>query len=324
MIVPLDGSEVAKSVLPYATELAGRYGIQPIFLYVCDSHETNSLAVYRAYIEHVAEDITKQSREIQKSTGTQKQYQRLKAEGEVVTGHPAEEILRYADEKKADLILMVTHGRSGVKRWALGSVADKVLRSSTVPVWLIRAADPANKIGEKESVKTILVPLDGSELAESVLPHVEMLVKQGNSEDIKVVLIMVCEPLAILPISTLEVPVNWGNIMEEHMAYAKKAATQYLARVAAHLTKAGLKVSSEVIEGHPAHEIINYANKTPDSIIAMATHGRSGLGRWAYGSTAEKVLSGASHPILLVRPSAADGPSLMRTFMGTVRTLPPI
>lgn len=321
MVIPLDGSEVAESVLPYVKELAVRFGIYPIFLYVCDSHETSSLAVYQGYIEHMAENI---SNYIQENTGTPTRDKVLKAEGKAVVGHPAEEILRCADEKEADLILMATHGRSGIKRWALGSIADKVLRSSTIPVWLIRATAPAGKTVDKESLKTILVPLDGSELAESVLPHVEMLAKQGDAEAVNVVLIQVCEPLTILPVSTLEVPVNWGSVMEEHMGYARKAAGQYLAGVTARLTAAGLKVSSEVIEGHPASEIINYANKTPSSIIAMATHGRSGIGRWTYGSVAEKILSGASHPIFLVRPPTADGLSLVRTFIGTVKTLPPI
>ena len=128
----------------------------------------------------------------------------MKAEGEVVVGHPAEEILRYADEKEVDLILMATHGRSGIKRWALGSVADKVLRSSTIPVWLVRAGAPEQRTDDEGLIRKIIVPLDGSELSESVLPHVEMLVKQWGAELIDVVLLMVCEPLVIPPISTME------------------------------------------------------------------------------------------------------------------------
>ena len=76
--------------------------------------------------------------------------------------------------------------------------------------------------------------------------------------------------------------------------------------------------------GMPAEEIINYANRNPFSLIAMATHGRSGLGRWAYGSVADKVLSGASRPVFLVRPPSADGLTLLQTFVGTVRSLPPL
>jgi nucleotide-binding universal stress UspA family protein len=324
MLIPLDGSELAEILFPYAKELAGRLGLEMTFLYVCRPHESESLAVYRAYVEHVAEIIAGQVKEIREKAGIQTQDQPVKAVGEVVVGHPAEEILRYADEKEVDLLLMATHGRSGIKRWALGSVADKVLRLSTVPVWLVRAAALEHVTADEGQVRKILVPLDGSKLAESVLPHVEMLAKQWGVGLIDLVLFTVCEPLVIPPLPTVEMPVNWGNIVEEHAVYSKKAAGQYLAMVAARLNDAGLKVSSEVIEGIPAEVIINYANGNPYSLIAMATHGRSGLGRWAYGSVAGKVLSGASRPVFLVRPSSADGLTLLQTFVGTVRSLPPL
>ncbi len=139
MLVPLDGSEIAETSFLYAKEIAGRMGLDVTFLYVCNQREAESLAVYRAYVDHVAEIIMSQAIELQKRKGIKKQGRLVKAKGEVAVGHPAEEILRCSDKKKMDLILMATHGRSGIKRWALGSVADKVLRSSTIPVWLVRA-----------------------------------------------------------------------------------------------------------------------------------------------------------------------------------------
>ncbi|MFC2018095.1 universal stress protein [Chloroflexota bacterium] len=328
MLITLDGSELSETLFPYAKEMAGRLGFEMIFLYVCKSHESESLAVYRAYVEHMAEIVASEAVEIREKTGTQMQDQPVKAEGKVAIGHPAEEILRCADEKKMDLLLMATHGRSGIKRWALGSVADKVLRSSTVPVLLVRAAALEKTADDEGQIRKIVVPLDGSEMAESVLPHIEMIAKQRDGELIDVVLLMVCEPLVIppiatTPITTMEVPTNWGKIVEEHIAYSNKAAREYLAGVEARLNNAGLKVSTEVVDGVPAQEIIDYANSIPCSLIAMVTHGRSGLGRWAYGSVAEKVLSGASRPLLLVRPPSDEGLPLLQTFVGTVRSLPP-
>jgi nucleotide-binding universal stress UspA family protein len=300
-------------------------GLDMTFLYVCSQRESESLAVYRAYVDHVGENIMSQAREIQKGKGIKEQGQLVKVKGEVVVGHPAEEILRCADEEKADLILMATHGRSGIRRWAMGSVADKVLRSSTIPVCLVRAGAGESKTDEEGLVKKIIVSLDGSELSESILPYVEELVKQWDAELLDVVLLMVCEPLVIPPITTMEVevPVTWGNLVEEHIEYAKKTAGEYLSGVAIRLKDAGIKVSSEVLEGSPADVIINYASESPSNLIAMATHGRSGIGRWTFGSQTEKVLSGASSPIFLVRPPSADGLSLMQTFVGTVRSLPP-
>lgn len=326
MLIPLDGSEIAETLLPYVKEIAGRLGLKMTFLYVCSPHESESPATCLAYVENAAEITASQAREFREKAGIQTQGEELKAEGKIVEGHPAEEILRFADENEVDLILMTTHGRSGIKRWALGSVADKVLRSSTVPVLLVRSGTPERTTDDEGLVRKILVTLDGSEIAESILPYVETLAKQWNARLLDVVLLMVCEPLVIPPIYApdMEAPVNWGNLVEEHIAYSKKAADQYLTGVAMRLNDAGLKVNSVVLEGAPAGEIINYANENPYSLIAIATHGRSGISRWAYGSIAEKVLSGASSPIFLVRPPSAESLPLLQTFVGTVRSLPPL
>ena len=110
--------------------------------------------------------------------------------GELAIGYPAEEILRYTEENDVDLIMMASHGLSGVRRWVLGSVADKVLRASGVPVWLVRAGVTEEIAYDKWPSKTILVPLDGSELAEAVLPHAEAVAKQRGAEIIEIVLLV--------------------------------------------------------------------------------------------------------------------------------------
>lgn len=328
ILIALDGSELSEIIFPYAKEMAARMGFELIFLYVCNPHESELFSVYRAYIEHTAETVASEAGQIREETSTQAQEPQIKAAGKVAVGHPAEEILRCADEEEVDLLLMATHGRSGIKRWALGSVADKVLRSSAVPVLLVRAAALEKTADDEGRIRKIVVPLDGSEVAESVLPHIEMMTKQRNGELVDVTLLMVCEPLVLPPISTTpitttEVPTDWGKIVKEHIAYSYGIAKEYLAGVEARLKDAGLKVNTEVADGIPAQEIIDYANSIPGSLIAMATHGRSGLGRWAYGSVAEKVLSGASRPVILVRPPSDKGLSLLQTFVGTVRSMPP-
>lgn len=324
MLIPLDGSEIAKSVFPYAKELVARLGLEVTLLYVRDPLEQESLSVHQAYVDHMAEIVVNQAQETREKADIGKQDKSLKVEGKVVTGHPAEEILNCAAEKDIDLLLMATHGRSGIRRWSLGSVADKVLRSSALPVWLVRASDTEGVTDEEVHIRKVVIPLDGSELAEYVLPYVKSLVKQWSAEPVNVVLLMVCEPLVIPPVPTVEIPVHWGNIVEEHLEYSKKAAGEYLAKWAKRFKEAGVEVDSEVIEGLPADEIINYASENHLSLIAMATHGRSGLSRWAYGSIADKVLSGAPSPVLLVRPPSTEGLSLIDTFMGTVQSLPPI
>jgi nucleotide-binding universal stress UspA family protein len=311
MLVPLDGSKLAEVVLPYAKELAGRLDLDLVFLYVCSPHESEALPVYQAYVEHAAEIAKLQSREVQDKTGAPSGSKVVEVWAEVTAGHPAEEILRYVDKKGIDLILMATHGRSGVKRWAIGSNADKVLRASEAPVWLIRAALSEDIAHDKWPHRTILIPLDGSPAAESVLPHVETLARQRGSELMKVVLLRVCEQHFI----TADYP-EAGMLLSlsEHVKrltnHVKRVAEQYLGRIQERLACTGLKVTSEVLIGKPANEIINYAHKNSPNLIVMATHGHSGISQGEYGRVAYKVLRGVSSPIFMVRPHQSDWPQI--------------
>jgi len=308
MLVPLDGSALAEVVLPYARVLAERFNLEVALIYVADKKEAKSPALPQAYLDRTGDIIKLEvAEDLRKRSGDTQVTREAKVSGKVVVGYPAEEILRYADENDIDLILMATHGRSGIRRWVIGSVADKVLRSSRVPVLLVRTGIPQH-IVDNEWPDTMLVPLDGSGLAELVLPHVTALAKQPNAKTLKITLLMACEPLSIPAFATPEFLANWGDMAAKHMAKSRNSAKKYLTRIEKQLNSADLTVSSEVLEGQAAEEIVNYAAKNSSSLIVMATHGRSGLSRWAYGSVAEKVLLAASSPILLVRPASAGDP----------------
>lgn len=136
----------------------------------------------------------------------------------------------------------------------------------------------------------MLVPLDGSELAEAVLPHVKTLAKQQNAKPMEVVLFSVLERLVESGYYIPDVPMRLEKQQE------------YLAKIEGRLKDAGLSVRSEVRKGKPAEQIIEYASENPLNLIVMSTHGRSGLGKWVFGSVAGKVLHTASSPIFLVRP----------------------
>ena len=310
ILVPLDGSELSEVVFPYARELAGRLGLEVILLHVHGLDEVETIPLHRAYVEYKADIIRRQSAEVRDRVGATAGAKAPQVRGELAAGYPAEEILRYAENNDIDLILMATHGRSGVRRWVMGSVADKVLRASRVPVWLVRAGLPEGIVYDKWPKRTILVPLDGSELAEAVLPHVMALAKQRGPEITDVVLFRVCEPVAALgyypPSARFETPGGVvhmlpGDYVRAEAARQRVVAEQYLAGIEKRLKGAGLKVRIEVRDGDPAGEIVDYANKNPFNLIVMATHARSGVSRWTYGSVAAKVLKGVLSPIFLVR-----------------------
>ncbi len=310
MLVPLDGSKLSEVVFPYAKELAGRLGLNVVLLHVHGPRERETVPLHRAYIERKADVIRRQSQKVQTKVGVSETGRTVQVRGELAEGYPADEILRYAKENDIDLILMATHGHSGIRRWVMGSVADRVLRASPVPVWLVRAGIPEGIVYDKWPRRTILVPLDGSKLAEGVLPHVEALAKQRGTELVEIVLLGVYEPVTALgyypPSARFETLGGAVHVMPKDYARGESArqkiiAEQYLAGVAQRLKDAGLKVCSEALSGEPAEVIVDYASNHPFNLIVMTTHARSGLSRWAYGSVAAKVLRGVSSPIFLVR-----------------------
>jgi nucleotide-binding universal stress UspA family protein len=272
MLVPLDGSELAEVVFPYIKELAARLEIDVILLQVAGPVLGQFGPMRRAYIDRVIEIVGREIREIQSDIGTRLETKPIEVRGELVEGYPAEVILRYAEENEVDLIALATHGYSGLKRWGIGSVASKVLSASKIPIWLIRAGITEEKPYDEWPSTTLLVPLDGSELAESVLPHIEILAKQRSTKPVEVVLLRVAESPTM--------PSYFGP----------------------QLKNSDVSVRSEVLEGKTSDEIINFATKNPFTIIVMATHGRSGLGRLVYGSVAATLLNSVTCPILLIKP----------------------
>ena len=304
MLVPLDGSELAETVCTYAKELAGRLDLDVILLHVGNPSTQGIVPMELAYIDHMAEIVKKQVRDVQKATDGEKSKP-VKVTGELAVGYSAEEILRFADQNGIDLILLASHGRSGLKRWTLGSVADKVMRATKIPVWLIKSGAGDETPYDKWPKRTLIVPLDGSELAESVLPHVETLAKQRGTEPIDVVLLRVSEIMTIPTYYSPDmssVSLNWGNLMQQETIRRKEKAKEYLSEVEKRLKKSGIAVKSMVIEGKANDEVVDFANKQQFSMIIMATHGRSGLSRLVYGSVAANIIHGVNRPIFMIKP----------------------
>jgi len=294
MLVPLDGSEVAEVVLPYARKLAGRLGIEVILLHISSQGLKDFHPMTQAYIEHVANII---------KTGA---ISPITVRGDLVIGYPSDEILRYAEEKKVDLIVVASHGRSGRKRSEMGSVAERVLRSAKTPVLLVPASEPNAVPFDQWPTRELIVPLDGSELAETVLPHVEELAGKGGLSYAKVVLVRACEPPAMPTYYSPELsamPLHWGQYAQQETARCKQVSTEYLGNIENRLKAKGIEVRSEVLVGKASDEVVNYVNKNPHSLIVMATHGRSGLSRLVYGSVALNILVGVSNPILVIKPT---------------------
>ena len=193
-------------------------------------------------------------------------------------------------------VIIETHGRSGVNRWLLGSVAEKVLRGTSNPLLLVRAREQAPP-WEMAALKRVIVPLDGSELSERVLPYVEALAKHL---DLEVTLFGVYGvPLAAG--GTGDGFYNSGQLAA-FIAGLRADIVTYLAVKTEELKQKGFtKVSFKAKEGLVADGIIAMARESPGTLIAMCSHGRTGVKRWVLGSVTETVVRHSDNPVLVVR-----------------------
>jgi nucleotide-binding universal stress UspA family protein len=209
----------------------------------------------------------------------------------VKEGDTASVIVDTTAEEDIDLIVMSTHGRSGFTRWMMGSVTTKVLHKTTCPVLAVRSAEP---------ICRVLITLDGSELAEQALePGFEVARRLGA----QVTLLTVQEEAEIdsETIRQLERAEKGLGKREKHRIYERDEA--YLQDLAFRYEAAtDVKTQIAVADGPVAPGILHFAENWHANLIVMATHGRTGLRRWVYGSVTEKILHSAHCGMMIIRP----------------------
>jgi nucleotide-binding universal stress UspA family protein len=300
ILVLLDGSPLSERILPYARRFAEAFHFPVELLHVIHPDTIDTLVdVQRGrFNDVVRSDLTKTSEEYLNRVA-RSFFAALDPQCLVEIGAPAESIIGRAQGDSGTLVAMSTRGYSGLKSWLLGSVATKVLQRIKNPLLLVKSDDEAQN--ERESLTRILVPLDGSDLAEKVMPHVAAI---SEALALRVELQQFYAP----PLSAL-VPVDYQIPSDEFPGTAMrqalhKKAEDYLQAKLSQLRAAGVKdVTFSAIEGEAAHGIIETARKTRGNLIAMCTHGRSGIGEWMLGSTTERVLAHSGDPVLVIPAS---------------------
>jgi nucleotide-binding universal stress UspA family protein len=287
ILVPLDGSETSEVSLPYAEELAGRLGSALTLLYVIEQGEDLYKHMHQFYMQKMSETVTRNAQGYTK--------QPIQVNTVTLKGNPADKIVEYANNENFGLIVMATHGRSGMKRLGLGSVAEKVVRATKKPVALIRAKGEKPDVRPKGILNRILLPLDGSKPGEIAVPYVAELASRLNSE------ITLIQAMATGYQATTDTGYDYVVYSEQQMESFKKYTLSYLNTIASTLKEKGITVNAETVLGNAAEEIIDFAEKKNFDLVAMSTHGRSGFGRWIFGSVAAKILHQGTTPLLLVR-----------------------
>ena len=294
ILIPLDGSTTAEGVLPYGRTLARNLKLPVELLGVVDiaalaAHVSRGSA---QFFETMIAEGVRASEAYLKRIATSFPGANVKCT--VEKGTPEDVILERA-LPDTTLVAMATHGRSGLNRFLLGSVAEKVLRAATTSILLVRPSEGDKRDGEV-ILNSVIVPLDGSELAETAIAPVTELAKALK--------------LDVELIRAYRIPVNTYAAAEDYYPVDYEAirsglrdeASSYIEKIAGELEAMGIaKVSCVTPEGFAADEIISLGQKTPNNLIAMCTHGRSGVKRWVLGSVTEKVVRHSGDPVLVLR-----------------------
>lgn len=303
ILIPLDGSELAEKALKSAAQLASALAKQT------DAGEAPvKLTLLRVAtpLTFMAADPALFDEMIRMSIDEAQAYLQATApsvmtaadpaivETKVVSGFAADVIVHFAEENGIDLIIMSSHGRTGSKRWIYGSVAEKVMHHASCATAIVRAHVSVDMFQNRK----ILVPLDGSELAERALDPAMAIAAAVKSD---VLLLRVVADREPLPATLDPIGDDVAAALDKTDSLERAEAEAYLQRVHESRHNQHLFFDVQSVDGDIADAIISYADSRNVDLVIISSHGRSGIGRWLHGSVAEKVLRGADCATLIIR-----------------------
>jgi nucleotide-binding universal stress UspA family protein len=284
ILVPLDGSPLGENTLVYAAELAIALGSEVQMVCATARHDEETNRMCCLYLQKLAEQMYTQVK--QGNPGAN-------VKTVVVNGEAADALLGFAVKEEIGLIILSSHGHSGIMPWSMGSTANKVVQRSQVPILLVK---PDGTQKRKAGLfRKILVPLDGSPMGETALPYVLKIATALKSE---VIFLLVVETVQhVHTIGGRDTIIFHDQVIEQ----LKKEATSYLESAAGKIGN-NIKIQTILKVGDAAQEIIKVAAEEKVDITAMSSHGKSGITRWVLGSVTNKILQAGKTPLLLVRP----------------------
>jgi nucleotide-binding universal stress UspA family protein len=288
VLTPLDGTPESASILPLASTLSRAVGARLRLLRVVPENRPLRASTPDP-IREAADDLERVSAELQKESG-------LVVATAVRQGEPSAQIVEEILASATDMVVMATHGRSGLQRAIIGSVAERTLVASPVPVLLQRPGGKRVKV-----IKTLLVPVDGSPGGALALGAAAALARSTRA---RIVVLQVVVPLGILLArSGAMVQTYYDPAWDDE---ALSSARSYVTGLASHLQRDGLDAEGRVAEGLEVVETIDdTAEHAEADVIVMSTHALTGAARAVLGSVADAVVRTAGHPVLLVRRETA-------------------
>ncbi len=269
VIAALDGSKNAEKVLPFLEPVLRAANGTAVLVQVLPPGEPAPEAAAAAYLKAIAAKLSRK---------------KIRVTTEIARGEAADAIVEAAERHRADLMAFTSHGKGGLGRWVFGSVAQKLVRGCSRTLLVVRALEE-----KSPRVARIVLALDGSAGSEATLPHALTLARAFGAS-IELVYVADSEGIEAESSKLRGWLTKEKRRMETRFCEIERSAPD-------------LRFDQSILEGDAATRILERAEGRPGGFVAMGCHGRTGLGRWVYGSVSEKVLQAARVPILVARHS---------------------
>ena len=305
IIVPLDGSLLAECVLPHTVAIARAYNAKVMLLNVLDKDQQHvsaqlfDLLNWQIHKVEAGLYLRKIDARLQKLA--------IRTEAAVQEGLVAETIIEFAHSQKMKLIILSSHGHSGVSRWGISSVSQKIILSAPTSVLIVRALQPASSEIVEQAYRRILVPLDGSRRAENVLPIIAHLAHFHKSQIHIVNVVTMPEMARQFP--PVQEDIDLSNRI---VARNREESVRYLEQVRLSSSLKGIPVQTHLLTSDNAPAVLHeFVDQENIDLVALNAHGYSGNNQWPYGYMVNNFILYSRVPLLIVQdlPKKED-PSL--------------
>jgi nucleotide-binding universal stress UspA family protein len=286
ILLPLDGSELAETAIPYVRDLAGQLEAEVYLLHACPPEHKPFLRMHQTYLNDLADGLRRKIKADWQLSGDPK------IQAEVILDEPVNAIFEYIKQKSISMVALTSHG---------------VVRGAGIPVLLIRIKEGRIVPEKKGLIQKILLPLDNSDASKIAIPYAVQLAKKLKSS---IALFSVVQTIYTQAIYTQNIGgggmgPGFGSNFDLIDVETKKFTDEYLMGIADEIRKEGVEVTQTCLVGmDAAFEILEMEKKSQPDLVVMATRGRSNISRWVFGSVAEKILREGDSPILMVKEAA--------------------
>jgi nucleotide-binding universal stress UspA family protein len=308
ILVPVDRSSLAECVLPHVVAVAGAFESDVMLLHVMDS---SSLAGQARAVDPLDWQIrTAEAETYLHNLALRLQPARLTVERQVLEGHAAERIVEFAHQHEAGLIVLSSHGQSGLSAWNVSSVVQKIILRASTSIMLVRANQPPLPDLTGLRYRRLLVPLDGSQRAECVLPLVAALARAHEAQIVLAHVVRRPEMPRRMPPTRTD-----AELADQLVERNRAEAVEYLEQIGTRLPG---DVQARVLAGEHVvatlHELID---REQIDLVFLSAHGYSGITRWPYGSATTSFITYGTTPLLIVQDAPWDQPQPTPAGMAT-------